>query len=136
MSRDAQHLQRHIEDCLVDRDEMADWIARAQAITPFQVVTEQDWLYHGYLSPEEWLFDRGLEEHGCGDDGEWDDWELDDWIAWDDEPNDEPPEDRGDDEDERYGDEDWHGSSWYLEFGGRHYPEGDVQAARELREMT
>ena len=102
MTREHQHLQRYIEDCLADRDEMADWIARAQAITPVPVA-EQDWLYHGHLSPSEWLFDRGLEEHGCGDDGEWDDWELDDWLP----PNDwgrEPPDDFYDDEDEWYDD--------------------------------
>ncbi len=136
MSRDAQHLQRHIEGCLVDRREMADWIGRAQALTPVQVVTERDWLYHGHLSPSEWLFDRGLEEHGCGDDGEWDDWELDDWQPPDDYGDDEPPDELYDDDEDDY--DDWIEPCQPpdLVFGGRLYPAEDVEAARVLRGLT
>ena len=54
MRRDRNNQQRHIEECLADRDEKVVWIARAQAITAC-LVTEQDWLFHGHLSPADWL---------------------------------------------------------------------------------
>ncbi len=132
MSREQNNLHRHIEECLVDRDEMDVWIARAQAITLIQVVTEQDWLFHSHLSPEEWLFDCGLKDDEIWDDGDWGDDGFSDDGDWDDLDLDGQDEHLGCELSEADYDEYW--ELLDLEFGGRYYPAKHVRNARVLCE--
>jgi hypothetical protein len=124
MSRERNKWQRHIEDCLAERREMQEWIRQAQALTPFILVTAQDWLRHGHRSPWEWLCIAEAEEHDP-----WDDWD------WDDDPwDDEELDDQDEDEDWRLLQQDWE-DYWEppdLEYGGQHYPAEHVREAREL----
>ena len=54
MSRSQNQLRRHYTECLVERQEMLDWISRAQEITHV-LVEKRDWLLWGHLRPEVWL---------------------------------------------------------------------------------
>lgn len=129
VSRNQNHLQRHIEESLAERSEMLEWIKRAQALSSFITVTERDWLRWGYLTPEEWLREQGYESEEL---------ELiygfpaDEWQeAWDDAEDDfeEPPFGLW----EIYAyDEDYDRCiPNELEFGGRVYPAEHVQSAKE-----
>jgi hypothetical protein len=119
VSRNQNHLQRHIEESLAERQEMLDWIGRAQALSSFVTVTERDWLTWGHLSPGEWLHES---THGpFTEDDLREDWEpeyqeeeQDDWI-------DEPPfgfEDLYDFEDD---------DPMVTPFDGQFYPAEDVR---------
>lgn len=130
MSRDRNHLQRHIEDCLAARHEMREWISRAQALSPYIWVTESDWIAYGHLPPNRWLYERDLDEGDYLDDWAWGDEtlgapELVEWDDW------EQHESEGNDWRSLQSDwEDWEPRD--LEYGGRHYPAEHVRDARGM----
>lgn len=129
MSRESNNLQRHVEECLVERDEMFEWIRNTQRLVPWLWVSERDWLFFGHLSLGEWLQDRALD---IGEDP-WDDWEPDPW-GWDDVYDEWDQRDQRDDE-LPFLQDDW-GEYWEppdLEYGGCQYPREHVEHARGMR---
>lgn len=72
MSRDANILQRHINDCLADRHEKRDWMERARGIS-WNRVTESDWARYGNMTPEGWWETHGLDAWDPRDDWDWGD---------------------------------------------------------------
>ena len=125
MSRDRNNLQRHIEECLVDRREMRDWIVRAQARSPWIHVTERDWELYGDIPIDRWLLDKGLDEPDPRDDWDWGDEtydapEIHEW-SW--------RLDTTEDVYEYDGVEYWESPD--MEFGGQFYPAEHVLDARD-----
>lgn len=120
VSRNQNHLQRHVEECLLEHREMREWIKQAQALSPFITATERDWLLWGHHTPREWLYeaihapaeddwdvileDEQEELFALMDDYDWGNWEIDAY---------EEPVD--------------------VAFGGRLYPAEHVRDAHKVR---
>ena len=125
VSRASNQFRRHVEECLVERDERERWLSTARTITrrlyPTVTVCERDWRIWGHLPPGEWLAD-------CCFPLEPDDWEWDDDDV---EEDDWEPLDYDLDWDDAGDDIEWQPAM--AEFGGRLYPREHVEDATGSR---